>query len=161
MYVFAGFDGCDRLNDMWRIDLESLECPAWEQVTQVLQHHCLHVSFAHRMGIFRLPAATVHVLWLANTCLCFQDKVELKPPTRQSDRNHTADASNRPCVLGCFRSHLIQTPGQKSLLVIWCSSSSCVVADDHCRSKEGAHRLMHVMVTRLCISTTNSMCLEV
>lgn len=120
-----------------------------------------HVSFAHRMGIFRLPAATVHVLWLANTCLCFQDKVELKPPTRQSDRNHTADASNRPCVLGCFRSHLIQTPGQKSLLVIWCSSSSCVVADDHCRSKEGAHRLMHATVTRLCISTTSSMCLEV
>jgi hypothetical protein len=33
LYIFAGFDGTERLNDMWRIKLTSAE-PAWEPVEQ-------------------------------------------------------------------------------------------------------------------------------
>ena len=33
LYIFAGFDGTERLNDMWRIKLTSSE-PAWEPVEQ-------------------------------------------------------------------------------------------------------------------------------
>lgn len=34
MYIFGGFDGADRLNDMWRINVAS-EQPAWERIEQV------------------------------------------------------------------------------------------------------------------------------
>ena len=34
MYVFGGFDGQDRLNDLWRISLTDLH-PAWEMIDQV------------------------------------------------------------------------------------------------------------------------------
>jgi hypothetical protein len=37
MVVFGGFDGQDRLNDMWRISLVA-KLPEWEPVEQV----CLH-----------------------------------------------------------------------------------------------------------------------
>lgn len=34
MYVFGGFDGTDRLNDMWRV-APTAEQPAWERIDQV------------------------------------------------------------------------------------------------------------------------------
>lgn len=34
MYVFGGFDGTERLNDMWRV-APTAERPTWERIEQV------------------------------------------------------------------------------------------------------------------------------
>lgn len=35
MYIFAGYDGSSRLNDMWRVEITSSGATQWEQVQQM------------------------------------------------------------------------------------------------------------------------------